>query len=78
MRRSETEWFLYDTDHDGAFDLALFQPPTGATEAFKLTNGQVQRAPELDRGRAVRLALLKDAKLKRLARVYFNPEVIEP
>lgn len=82
VRRSQTEWFLYDTDHDGAFDVMLFQPPTGAVEGFRLENGVVKRAPELDGEKTVRPGLLKDEQqrqaLAALAKVFFNPEVVEP
>jgi S1-C subfamily serine protease len=82
VRRSETEWFLYDTDHDGTLDVMLFQPPTGPVEAFRYQDGAVKRAPELDHGRTVRPTLFKDENQQKafaaLAKVFFNAEVVEP
>jgi hypothetical protein len=82
VRRSETEWFLYDTDHDGTFDVMLFQPSTGPLEAFRWDGAGVKRAPELDHGRTVRPKLFQDEKQRQafaaLAKVFFNAAVVEP
>src|SRR6185295_19039100 len=48
VRRSQTEWFFYDTDHDGAFDVVLFLPPAGEVEGFRVSGGRVVRARDLD------------------------------
>lgn len=81
VRRSETEWFLYDTDHDGAFDVMLFQAPSGPLEAFRMTAGKPVRAPELDAGLPVRAGLFSGQQAEAftaLAKVFFNAEVIAP
>lgn len=82
VRRSETEWFLYDTDRDGAWDVLLFKPPGGTLEGFRRTRGEITRAPELDGGRPARARLFADGGQRTafaaLAAEYFNPEVIEP
>jgi hypothetical protein len=82
IRRSETEWFLYDTDRDGTYDVALFLPPGRAAEGYRLVNGTVTRATELDGESRVRPSMFKDEKqrsaLKQLAKVFFNLEVVEP
>jgi hypothetical protein len=81
VRRSETEWFLYDTDHDGTFDVMLFQAPTGPIEGFRLEGGVVKRDASLDGPRTVRPQLFKDEKQRQtftaLAKVFFNAEVVE-
>lgn len=82
VRRSETEWFLYDTDRDGAFDVMLFQAPTGPIEGFRLEGGVVKRDPSLDGASTVRPRLFKDEQQRQafsaLAKVFFNAEVVEP
>ncbi|MBK7863379.1 MAG: trypsin-like peptidase domain-containing protein [Archangiaceae bacterium] len=83
VRRSETEWFLYDTDHDGSFDVMLFLAPVGTAIAFRRqVDGAGHRAPELDGPDPVRPRLFDDAKHREafaaLARVFFNGDVVEP
>lgn len=81
VRRSETEWFLYDTDRDGTFDVMLFQAPTGPIEGFRLEGGVVKRDASLDGARTVRPQLFKDEKQRQaftaLAKVFFNADVVE-
>ncbi len=82
VQRSACEWFLYDTDRDGAFDVMLFKAPRAPIEGFRRVKGAIERAPELDGSRPVRPALFGDAKQRdtfvQLAKVFFNPDVIEP
>ncbi len=82
VQRGRHEWFLYDTNHDGRFDVVLFKGAT-ATVAFRVDEkGAVTAAPELVKGPLIRSELFADPKLKAglsaLASVYFNGDALLP
>ncbi|MBL8951353.1 MAG: trypsin-like peptidase domain-containing protein [Myxococcaceae bacterium] len=82
VKRSKTEWFLYDTDRDGEFDVMIFKPPSGVVEGFRRKGGVIDRDAELDGPTAVRALVFPDLQrrvaLTALAKEFFHPAVIAP
>lgn len=82
VQRGRHEWFLYDTNHDGKFDLVLFRADS-VSAAQKLSDkGLFVPAPELAKGSLVRPELFTDGKLKaaltELGPLYFNGDTLIP
>lgn len=75
------QWFSYDTDGDGAFDVVLISRG-GKVEARRVAkDGTVTVDAALAAGKPVRPSLLVGARaeaLKKLAPVFFQPADVEP
>lgn len=78
--RGGVEWYQYDTDHDGAFDVVLVRSGE-RTVARRIVDGVVSNAPELAKGALVRPSLFPDAEraaaLRALGPVFFGAAVVE-
>jgi hypothetical protein len=85
LHESDLEWFFYDTDDDGRFDVVVFTsaPESGiATNGFRIDrSGAVRQDPALAGRKLVRPALYKHAALARalasVASKTFQPVAIE-
>lgn len=75
------QWFSYDTDGDGQFDVVLITHG-GKLEARRVAkDGTVSVDAALAHGRPVRPALISGPRgeaLRKLALVFFNPADVEP
>ena len=82
VQRGRHEWFLYDTNHDGRFDVILFRAEAVVAAMRVDDKGRVTSAPELLKGPLVRPELFADPKLKAaltaLAPVYFIGDSLLP